>query len=383
MASGYDWLFADHATTGSAQALLRTARELAAADDLRTAATAYDRAYTLDPVDAEVARERRALLERLAVVEHGIRFRYIPAGTSLVGSATGEPDERPVHPVRLGDYWLAETAVSWATYCDLAGWTPPPTGLPTERVDRRPGDRVDAEWFVREANKIRLQYCEDATTKATDWHAHAPRHDWVNMGTGTAVDSWSLFGRPARDDPRRPWRYDRKPMVAVAWQDAQDMCARLTTSDVWYGLPTEAEWERAARGGLAGRTYPWGDEPPTPDRCDFDRFDEFAILPMRRLPPNGYGLYGMAGSVWEWTADWYDAQYYAASPASDPTGPPDGEEKVLRGGSWADCGSVVTASFRMSRGSKAWRDAGWGPHLAPNIGFRICRRRPAAAPAPG
>ena len=137
--------------------------------------------------------------------------------------------------------------------------------------------------------------------------------------------------------------------------------------------PTEAEWEVAARGGLADARYAWGDEPPTIDRCDFNRFEQFSVIPPRPLPPNGYGLYGMCGGVWEWTADWYDAHYYADSPVEDPTGPPEGKQKVVRGGSWTDCADVVTVSFRASYGSGSWRDAKWNPHLTPNIGFRLCR----------
>ena len=94
---------------------------------------------------------------------------------------------------------------------------------------------------------------------------------------------------------------------------------------------------------------------------------------MRTFPPNGYGLYAMSGGVWEWTADWYDASYYSMSPANDPTGPSEGRARVLRGGSWADCADAVSVSFRMARESRSWRDGTWGRHLAPNLGFRLCR----------
>ncbi|WP_116024427.1 SUMF1/EgtB/PvdO family nonheme iron enzyme [Thermomonospora umbrina] len=342
--------------------LFRRARALEAEGDHRRAASVYDRAYGLDPTDAEVAEARRTLLDRLAVVEHGLRFRYVPAGTFLMGSDVGDPDESPVHPVRLGGHWMAETAVSWSTYCDLMGWEPPPIGFPKEEQ----GAKM-AGFHLHEENKIRLQYCEDATTRAVDWHAHAVGQKWRRGGE--EVDASELFGTPPREDPRRPYRYDTKPMVAVSWQSAEALCERLSTDEVRYRLPSEAEWERAARGGLVGRRHPWGDAPPTPERCDFDRFDAFSILPMRALPPNGYGLYAMTGSVWEWTSDRYDAQGY---PADAPPPPADGD-RVLRGGSWADCAEVVTVSFRMSRASGDWRTGRWGDHLAPNIGFRLCR----------
>jgi formylglycine-generating enzyme required for sulfatase activity len=356
---------------GRARSLLARARNSEESGDLRYAATAYDEAFAMDPEDEEVARGRRAVLDRLAVVEHGLVFRYIPAGILLMGSESGDPDEAPVHTVRLGDYWLSETPVSWATFCDLMGWEPPPRGAPDDRGEGPRDQRRRDLFFLHEANKIRLQYCEDATTRARDWHAHAPEHEWVG-GKGP-ISSRVLFGTPERDDPGRPWRYDQKPMVAVAWQEAEELCARITTESVAYRLPTEAEWERAARGGLIERRYPWGDEPPDETRCDFDRFEAFSILPMRRLPPNDYGLYAMSGGVWEWTSDWYDAESYRESPAEDPRGPAEGTAKVLRGGSWTDCAEAMTVSFRMARTSSSWRAAQWDQHLAPNIGFRLCR----------
>jgi formylglycine-generating enzyme required for sulfatase activity len=239
-------------------------------------------------------------------------------------------------------------------------------------MDEKPqsGFRRD-RFHLFQANKIRLQYCEDATARARDWHAHAPEHDW-RKGEET-VSSRVLFGTPQRDDPNRPWGYDQKPMVSVSWHDAEELCTRITSGSIAYRLPTEAEWEKAARGGLIGRRYPWGDEPPDETRCDFDRFDRFSIRPMRRFSPNDYGLYAMSGGVWEWTSDWYDAEYYRESPPEDPRGPAEGTAKVLRGGSWADCAEAVTVSFRMAREGSSWKTGTWGQHLAPNIGFRICR----------
>jgi formylglycine-generating enzyme required for sulfatase activity len=219
--------------------------------------------------------------------------------------------------------------------------------------------RLGPTFFIAQANKIRLQYCEDETARARDWHAHAGMTD--------------LFGPVPRIRDDQPLGFGTKPTVSVSWQEADEVAAALATPGVTYRLPTEAQWEVAARGGLVSTYYSWGNEPPTAEICDFNRFDQFSIIPSRMLPPNGYGLYGMCGGVWEWTADWYDAQYYAHSPADNPTGPRSGKQKVIRGGSWTDCAQVVTVSFRASRESASWRAEKWGGHLTPNIGFRLCR----------
>ena len=306
-----------------------------------------------------------------------------------MGSEAGEPDETPVHPVRLDAYWVSDTPVSWAAYCSLMGWSQPPDGMPPQEppappesgLVKRAIDRVlqrseapnlaNREMFFRIAaeNRIRLQYCENGTTRAIDWHAHAPEHKW-NRG-GQPVSSRELFGAPPREDPNQPWGYGEKPMIAVSWFDAEALCNKLTTSSVAYRLPTEAEWEKAARGGLIGCSYPWGQQRPSPNICDFDRFDHFSVLPMRKFAPNGYGLYAVSGCVWEWTADWYDAQSYASGVGRNPTGPDTGLEKVIRGGSWTDCAEVTTVSFRMSHSVKDIRSGGGG---TPNIGFRVCRK---------
>ncbi|MEN0066532.1 MAG: SUMF1/EgtB/PvdO family nonheme iron enzyme [Myxococcota bacterium] len=334
--------------------------------DLHLAASALDRAFGLAPDDASIALRRTSLLDSLAVEEHGLLFRYVPAGSFRMGSEDGDPDERPVHRVRTAAYHVAEVPMTWAAFCHLNGWSAPPDGA-------MPSDVEDNEGFaISNSNKIRFQYCETETEAARDWHAHAAHLTWRRNGELVAASE--AFGTPQRAHPERPWAYDRKPMVAVSRQAAMALAAKLSTPNSVYRLPTEAEWEKAARGGRIDAPYPWGHAPPTRERCDANHMGQFAIRDPRTLPPNDYGLYGMAGGVWEWTSDPYWALAYRAVTDETLEPPEEPEQYVLRGGSWSDSAYAVRVSFRMGRHVVArWGGSHWSAAGSPNIGFRLVR----------
>jgi len=152
---------------------------------------------------------------------------------------------------------------------------------------------------------------------------------------------------PYWDDPR--FEHPQQPLVAPSWIDADDYCRWLSQlTGRPYRLPTEAEREKAARGGVEGQSYPWGEG--FPEWLDPHYRGDDVEKPdlVGNGSPNGYGLYNMGDLVHEWCSDWYDAEYYAVSPAENPPGPATGRRRASRGGSWRHHVKVTRCAARSS-----------------------------------
>ncbi len=166
---------------------------------------------------------------------------------------------------------------------------------------------------------------------------------------------------PPRDWDAAEFHPADYPVVGVSWEDACAYCG-------WRGderLPTEAEWERAARGGVEGRRYPSGDEIPAwiPQQ---GRGPLASPWPVTLGDPNAFGLFGIAANVHEWCADWYSRDYYAVSPVANPPGPEAGVRRASRGGSWRHAVTISRTAAR-SRLDPSFRYTDYG--------FRVARRR--------
>jgi formylglycine-generating enzyme len=227
------------------------------------------------------------------------RMVRVPEGFFLMGSETGQDNERPVHRVWIDAFELGVCQVSNAEY-----------GAFLAATDRR-----------------------------------RPPH----------------FYDPDFSNPQQP-------VVAVSWHDAAAYCDWLSReSGRRYRLPTEAEWERAARGGAEQYQFPWGDEPPETLR-DYALRWKSGPEAVGRAEQNAYGLRDIGANVHEWCADWFAADYYARSPERNPGGPASGERRASRGGSWRHYVKVSRCAARSSIPPE---------FQYADYGFRIARDRSA------
>jgi sulfatase modifying factor 1 len=220
----------------------------------------------------------------------------VPAGWFLMGCDAGQDNEKPVHRVWVDEFLLASRQVTNSEYQrfirDIAPSSAPP--FRSEPAFSHPGQPV----------------------VGVSWHEATHYCEWLSGQTDGGAD---------KSTERR-----KTPST--------------------FRLPTEAEWERAARGGREGALYPWGDAPPQslPDYADRCASWNTGPEPVGLGEANAYGLYNMCDNVHEWCSDWYAADYYAVSPERNPRGPETGERRASRGGSWRHHIKISRCAARSS-----------------------------------
>jgi len=250
----------------------------------------------------------------------------IPGGTFLMGDSDGSADERPIHSVTIGKFYMDETPV---TYTDFQKY-----------VDA--GGGKTHYWDYETYNQ------PEHPVSGLNWYHAIDYCNWRSKIEGF-LPAYKLT------DKLDAWGY---PL----WE-----LGALTDG---YRLPTEAEFEYAARGGLEEKQFPWGNE-FDPSFANYDnerglmKGEWWRLAKVKDTHSNDYGLYGMSGNIWHWTNDWYDSNYYAESVGNNPMGPESGKTKVLRGGSW---GSISSDYLRVAKRS----------YMAPSnynydVGFRCVR----------
>jgi sulfatase modifying factor 1 len=277
------------------------------------------------------------------------RLIQLEGGSFLMGTEdeVGFPadGEDPVREVTLSPFRVAPHAVTNAQFARFVKVT---------------GYRTDAErygWSFVFHHFLPSHQAREAAPRLPDapwWHAVKGAY-------------WKAPEGPGSDIGTR----QSHPVVHVSWNDATAFCD-------WAGvrLPTEAEWEYGARGGLRQQRYPWGDEltPGGGHRCNIWQ-GRFPVLnteddghagtaPVDSYRPNGFGLYNVAGNVWEWCSDWFSRDFHLTATRTDPPGPPTGESKVLRGGSYL-CHRSYCNRYRVAARTGNTPDSSTG-----NTGFR-------------
>lgn len=163
--------------------------------------------------------------------------------------------------------------------------------------------------------------------------------EFLLASTQVTNEQFAVFLQATASMPPPFWAdinfsHPQQPVVGVSWYDSVRYCEWLASrTGRQFRLPTEAEWERAARGGADSALYPWGNIPPQEMPRYADRW-KTGPEPVGCSEPNPFGLYNMCDNVHEWCSDWFDANYYAVSPGRNPQGPPSGTRRSSRGGSW-------------------------------------------------
>jgi sulfatase modifying factor 1 len=272
-----------------------------------------------------IARGLASLLVAVALVTAALGAQSSPPVSAKAPSMVLIPE---------GPFWMGRTKL-WLM--DEIGWQV------RDRNDDRPVHRVDLPAFFIETHEV---------TNA----AYA-----ALVAKQGAEPPWHWGGRVP------PVGKETLPVYNVSWHEAAKYCEAQGKR-----LPTEAEWEKAARGGAEGLDYPWGDDYAGAPAGEGGRPQRRAHsgsangpLPVASLAPNQYGLYDMSGNVWEWVADWYDLYYYSLSPTENPKGPDQALYKVVRGGGWADTESRY--------GTNYFRNFILPETKQPTVGFRCAR----------
>jgi formylglycine-generating enzyme len=255
--------------------------------------------------------------------ESMLQVARIPAGEFAMGADEGEEDERPAHKAYLDEFFIGAFPVTNTEYAQFLS----DTGHPS------PGIRA-------------LPLMVSGALEA-EFRSLASRYLWTN-------------GTP-------PEGREKHPVTLVSMEDTHAYCAWLTgKSGKSVRLPTEAEWEKAARGGLDGKKFPWGDTLEA-SCANFllqpSEKAEGGTVQVGSYPPNGFQLFDMSGNVWEWVADWYVPHYYARAQYLNPQGPDSGLMRLVRGGAWVNSDSRY---LRCSCRHKVPPDS-----YSYSIGFRI------------